>query len=90
MEVDKGSKQKSDFLTHCMAVHACLKSEFMEDEKYHNLMSWLKYRDVLKALATYRLGHAMPKCVLCHMWTKKVQISLRIRAVWSAPLFFGG
>ena len=24
-----------------MAVHACLKNEFTEDEKYHNLMSWL-------------------------------------------------
>ena len=27
------------------------------------------------------------KCVLCHMRTTKVQIRLRIRAVWSAPLF---
>ena len=26
-----------------MAVHACLKNEFTEDEKYHNLMRWLKY-----------------------------------------------
>ena len=26
-----------------MAVHACLKNEFTEDEKYHNLMSWLKF-----------------------------------------------
>ena len=25
------------------AAHACLKNEFMEDDKYHNLMSWLKY-----------------------------------------------
>ena len=24
-----------------MAGHACLKNEFTEDEKYHNLMSWL-------------------------------------------------
>ena len=24
-----------------MAAHACLKNEFTEDEKYHNLMSWL-------------------------------------------------
>ena len=29
----------------------------------------------------------MRKCVLCHMRTTKAQISLRIRAVWSAPLF---
>ena len=25
-----------------MAAHACLKNEFIEDEKYHNLMTWLK------------------------------------------------
>ena len=25
-----------------MAAHACLKNEFLEDEKYHNLMSRLK------------------------------------------------
>ena len=25
-----------------MAAHACLKNELIEDEKYHNLMSWLK------------------------------------------------
>ena len=30
----------------------------------------------------------MRKCVLCHMRTTKAQISLRIRAVWSAPLLF--
>ena len=24
-----------------MAAHAGLKNEFMEDEKYHNLMTWL-------------------------------------------------
>ena len=26
-----------------MAAHACLKNEFTEDEKYNNLMRWLKY-----------------------------------------------
>ena len=34
-----------------------------------------------------QLGQDMRKCVLCDMRTSKVQISLRIRAVWSAPLF---
>ena len=29
----------------------------------------------------------MQKRVLCHMRTTKAQISLRIRAIWSAPLF---
>ena len=35
-----------------------------------------------------RLGQAMHKRALSHMRTTQVQISLRIRAVWSAPLFF--
>ena len=26
-----------------MAAHALLKNEFTEDEKYHNLKSWLNY-----------------------------------------------
>ena len=37
----------------------------------------------LAHLVEYPLSHAMRKCVLCHMQTTKVQISLRIRAVWS-------
>ena len=28
------------------------------------------------------------KTCFCHMWTTKAQISLRIRAIWSAPLLF--
>ena len=38
-----GSKRRSDIQPHWMAVHACLKCEFTEDEKYHNLMRWLIY-----------------------------------------------
>ena len=34
------------------------------------------------------MGKGMRKRVLWHMRTTKVQISLRICAVWSAPLFF--
>ena len=30
-----------------MAAHARLKNEFMEDEKYRNLMTWLIYCPVL-------------------------------------------
>ena len=26
-----------------MAAHACLKNEIMKDEKYYNLMSWLRF-----------------------------------------------
>ena len=28
-----------------MAEHGCLKNEFTEDEKYHNLMSWFKHKE---------------------------------------------
>ena len=41
MEIDEGSNQNSDVQPHWMAVHACLKNEFMEDKKCHKLMSWL-------------------------------------------------
>ena len=37
---------------------------------------------------TYFMSQVMRKRVLCHMRTTKAQISLRIRAVWSAPLLF--
>ena len=35
----------------------------------------------------YHMGQIMQIYVLCHVRTTKVQISLRIRTVWSAPLF---
>ena len=41
LEVDEGSDQKSDIYPHWMTAHALLKTEFMEDKKYHNLMRWL-------------------------------------------------
>ena len=34
------------------------------------------------------MSHIMRKTALCHMWTTKAQISLRIHADWSAPLLF--
>ena len=34
------------------------------------------------------MGQVMRKRVLCYMRTTKAQISLRIRAVWSASLLF--
>ena len=36
----------------------------------------------------HQLGQFRQKCVLCHMRTTTVQISLRIRADWSTPLLF--
>ena len=34
-------RPKSDIKPHWMTAHARLKNEFTEDEKYHNLMTWL-------------------------------------------------
>ena len=39
---DERSDKKSVKQPHWTAVHARLKNEFTEDEKYHNLMTWLK------------------------------------------------
>ena len=44
-----------------MAAHACLKNEFTEDEKYHNLTSLLELFSFLEAAASqisrFRIGH---------------------------------
>ena len=40
-KVYEGFDQKSDIQPHWMAAHACLKNEFTENEKYHNLIRWL-------------------------------------------------
>ena len=42
MEKDEGSDKKIRHLVLWMAAHARLKNEFSGDEKYHNLMTWLK------------------------------------------------
>ena len=44
MKIDEGSDQTSDIWPHWMASHARLKNEFTEDNKYHNLMTWLIHR----------------------------------------------
>ena len=41
MEVDEGSDLKPDMYSHWMGAYVGLKNEFTEDEKCHNLMSWL-------------------------------------------------
>ena len=56
-----------------MAVHARSKNEFMEDEKYHNLMTWLKY-----------LRQPMVKGYL-YSQTANAPVSLRISAVLPEP-----
>ena len=45
-------------------------------------------RRLIIFIIIFNMSRAMRKCVLCHMRTTKVQISLRIRAVWSEPLLF--
>ena len=59
MEVDEGSDQKLDIYRHWMAAHAHLKNEFTEDEKYHNLMNWLKYLLYLLLILTDAEGMFM-------------------------------
>ena len=43
--VDEGSDQKSDIKPNWMAAYVYLKNKFKEDEKCHNLMSWLISRN---------------------------------------------
>ena len=91
MEVDKGSDQKSDIQSLWMGAHTHLKNEFTKDEKCHNLMRWLKQCRPRSEGAVrlwslkfchsvcifwMHLSRVMRKCVLCHMRTTKVQISL--------------
>ena len=44
MEEDEGSYKNQTSNPHWMAAHVRLKNEFTEDEKCHNLMSWLKWQ----------------------------------------------
>ena len=64
MEVDEGSDQKSDIKPHWMAAHARLKTEFTEDEKCHNLMSWLicwEETTISKAVVLYLIDSSLLK-----------------------------
>ena len=54
--------------------------------KYRN--SKHLHQDIEFGCCVYHMGEVMRKCVLYLMRTTKVQFSLRIRAVWSAPLLF--
>ena len=52
-EYSKGPT-KNQTSSHWMAAHARLKNEFTEDEKYHNLMRWLKWRFILISICRFR------------------------------------
>ena len=47
-----------------MAAHARLKNEFTEDEKYHNIMSWLNFITLMNTRASYITG-TVTSPVLC-------------------------
>ena len=52
------------------------------------VLTWGGSFTLCKYVGENKLSRALRKCVLCHIRTKKAQISLRICAVWSAPLLF--
>ena len=63
MEAEEGSDQKPDILPHCLAAHACLKNDFAEDGKSHNLMRWLSYRMLTFLQWTVDTGRGSRKAV---------------------------
>ena len=67
-----------------MAVHVRLKNGFTEDEKYHNLMTWLIQEDL--DWAGYEPRH--DKTNQMSVRPAKTQISLGIRPVWSESSLF--
>ena len=56
--------------------------------KYTGFPSAILQQIFVFIMWTKHMSHVMRKPCLCHMLTTKAQISLRIRAVWSAPLLF--
>ena len=53
-----------------------------------HMLIHLLHHVYMKVCSYQYRSRAMRKCVLYHMWTTKTQISLHIRADWSAPLLF--
>ena len=43
-----------------MTAYACLKNEFTEDQKYHNLMGWLKCTILNLASNIPSMSHKLP------------------------------
>ena len=64
------------------------KCSFVNRLTYHTIRHWNLFHMIREYRQHRDMSRAMRKCVLRHMRTTKAQISLRIRAVWSAPLLF--
>ena len=95
MKVDERSDQKSDIKPHWMAVHVRLKNEFMEDEKYHNLMRWLIYNLALRlsqgfvrtGTGWFISGNKVTKAI--HQILNSHKSFTHIEIIWAAPREFG-
>ena len=75
MEVDEGSATKIRPLAPLDGCASRLKNEFTEDEKCHNLMSWLKYnieyltRVVISSVHVKFMKLAFcTRKMLCNVW----------------------
>ena len=55
-----------------MAAHACLKNEFMEDEKCHNLMSWLKCNGWKNIVIPIHVGHFVLRVIPSYRKNPKI------------------
>ena len=69
----------------CLEIKDQGQTDHILTEPCYNNVRWCNAKDWLESS---QMGQVMRKRVLCYMRTTKVQISLRIRAVWSAPLLF--
>ena len=69
----------------------CASIIVVQQNRAKNGISEMKIQIILRQYqinVSLYMSQAMRKCVLCHMRTTEAQISLRILAVWSAPLLF--
>ena len=73
----------SEFLNllKCLYTYIYISAQKNEWENENDVFAYYLFVTVHLSLITR-------KPVVCHMWTIKAQISLRICAVWSAPLLF--
>ena len=90
MVIDEGSNQKPDIYPHWMAALACLKKEFTEDEKYHNLMTWLNYCIRFRDLRNYEffLVHVESLTFMKYAWWSSVKRAYKMRINMSIFLYW--
>ena len=77
---------------HCHVAGPILHNLISSTMEDHNIVTFknmsAKFLELSAILSKIELSRVMRKCVLFNMRTTKAQISLRICAVWSAPLLF--